>query len=70
MRRIGAVLAAAVLLAMCCPAALAAEREYTVEELGMTLRLPEEYHILSTQIMDDPFWLDIKEPTAYMQSVL
>ena len=60
MRRIAAILAAAVLLVMCCPAATAADREYTVEELGMTLRLPEEYHILSTQIMDDPFWLDIK----------
>lgn len=69
MRRIAAVLAAAVLLVMCCPAATAADREYTVEELGMTLRLPEEYHILSTQIMDDPFWLDIKEPTAYMQQL-
>ena len=69
MRRIAAILAAAVLLVMCCPAATAADREYTVEELGMTLRLPEEYHILSTQIMDDPFWLDIKEPTAYMQQL-
>ena len=69
MRRIAAILAAAVLLVMCCPAAMAADREYTVEELGMTLRLPEEYHILSTQIMDDPFWLDIEEPTAYMQQL-
>ena len=42
MRRIAAILAAAVLLVMCCPPATAADREYTVEELGMTLRLPEE----------------------------
>lgn len=69
MRRIAAILAAAVLLVMCCPAAMAADREYTVEELGMTFTLPEEYHILSTQIMDDPFWLDIKEPTAYMKQL-
>ena len=55
MRRIAAVLAAAVLLVMCCPAAMAADREYTVEELGMTFTLPEEYHIFSTQTMNDSF---------------
>lgn len=77
MRRIGAVLAAAVLLAACCPAALAAEREYTVEELGMTFTLPEEYHVFSAQTMDDPYWQgageflwqDAGDPAAYMQQL-
>ena len=70
MRRIAAVLAAAVLLVMCCPAAMAADREYTVEELGMTFTLPEEYHVFSTQTMNDSFWLDyIDDPVAHMQQI-
>ena len=70
MRRIAGVLAAAVLLVMCCPAAMAADREYTVEELGMTFTLPEEYHVFSTQTMNDSFWLDyIDDPVAHMQQI-
>ena len=46
-------------------------QEYRIEELGMTIMLPEQYHVITSQgISDETLTLHLDNPTALMQGLM